>query len=223
MHRLVASALTCTVLWVGPALQAQVRGTASSIPPLGAGIPALQGGGVSPGLQGSGGCCAAAREVVSSAAHPFPRRSRFQPIFLPLPYFDGYSSPSVTQTPPQVIVIREEREAGRDEEAGYIPRHVIEPKLIEVPSELRRAGRRQDATGTVKAKPPALLVFLDGHRIEALHYSIQGEFLYNFSIPRKTTKIRLDDLDLELTTKLNQERGIEFEVPANPNQAIVRF
>jgi hypothetical protein len=59
---------------------------------------------------------------------------------------------------------------------------------------------------------PTILVFRDGHQLEIGNYAIQGETIYNLSAagPRK---IKLADLDLDKTVKINDERGNEFRLP----------
>jgi hypothetical protein len=36
-----------------------------------------------------------------------------------------------------------------------------------------------------------------------------------------TKKIQIADLDVPATLKLNQERGLKFELPAGPNEVVV--
>jgi hypothetical protein len=62
------------------------------------------------------------------------------------------------------------------------------------------------------AEPPAVLVFKDGHRLDLQDYAIAGETLYDLSsgYPKK---IGLADLDLAATEKMNNDRGVPFELP----------
>jgi hypothetical protein len=59
---------------------------------------------------------------------------------------------------------------------------------------------------------PTILVFRDGNRLTVRNYAIVGSYLYNFSGagPRK---IALSSLDLDSTIRVNDERGILFNVP----------
>ena len=70
----------------------------------------------------------------------------------------------------------------------------------------------------VADQTPTVLVFRDGHQLEVSNYAIQGETLYNLSAdgPRK---IKLADLDLDKTIKLNDERGNAFHLPKKKAQA----
>jgi hypothetical protein len=58
-----------------------------------------------------------------------------------------------------------------------------------------------------------VLVFKDGHRSEVLNYAIVGDTLFDFGDGR-TRKILLADLDLSATRKANDNRGVDFQVPA---------
>jgi hypothetical protein len=60
--------------------------------------------------------------------------------------------------------------------------------------------------------PATVLVFRDQHEKEIENYAIIGQTLWNFA-PQHTEKIPLADLDLQATTKANDDRGITFRVP----------
>ncbi len=60
---------------------------------------------------------------------------------------------------------------------------------------------------------PTVLVFKDGHEQEVRNYAIVGQTLYileSFS----AKKVPLADLDLKATVQANDERGVEFVLPA---------
>lgn len=61
--------------------------------------------------------------------------------------------------------------------------------------------------------PATVLVFRDQHKQEVQNYAIVGGTLWSFA-PQHTQKIPLSDLDLAETTKTNDERGVDFRVPA---------
>jgi hypothetical protein len=63
------------------------------------------------------------------------------------------------------------------------------------------------------SQPATVLVFKDGRRLEIENYAIVGNTLYDFSDGARR-KIPLADLDLGATTKQNDERGIDFQVPS---------
>jgi hypothetical protein len=65
-----------------------------------------------------------------------------------------------------------------------------------------------------KPQPPTVLVFKDGHQVEVANYAIVGTTLYDLSDSRRW-KIALADLDLPATTKQNDDRGLDFQVPSS--------
>jgi hypothetical protein len=62
-------------------------------------------------------------------------------------------------------------------------------------------------------QPSTVLVFKDGHQVEVANYAIVGNMLYDLSDGRRH-KIALADLDLTATAKQNEDRGLDFQVPA---------
>jgi hypothetical protein len=85
-----------------------------------------------------------------------------------------------------------------------------------------RAGSRRSmayvdvnnqAEAPVAAQPSTVLVFKDGHRSEVFNYAVVGDTLFDFSADR-TRKILLADLDLPATQRANDDRGVDFQIPA---------
>ena len=66
----------------------------------------------------------------------------------------------------------------------------------------------------VTAQPSTVLVFKDGHQSDVLNYAIVGDTLFDLGAGR-TRKILLADLDLPATHKANDERGVDFQIPAS--------
>jgi hypothetical protein len=62
-------------------------------------------------------------------------------------------------------------------------------------------------------QPQTVLVFKDGHQVEVANYAIVGSTLYDLTGGRRQ-RIALADLDLTATAKQNDDRGIDFELPA---------
>jgi hypothetical protein len=69
----------------------------------------------------------------------------------------------------------------------------------------------------VATQPSTVLVFKDGHRFEVLNYAVVGDTLFDFGAGR-THKILLADLDLPATHKANDDRGVDFQIPASTNR-----
>ncbi len=65
----------------------------------------------------------------------------------------------------------------------------------------------------IKPGDPTVLVFSNGKRQEVTNYAIMGDTLYVFDEGRK--KIALTDLNIPATVKANEDRGMEFKVPAS--------
>jgi len=63
-------------------------------------------------------------------------------------------------------------------------------------------------------QPATVLVFRDGHKIEVRNYAIVGETVYDFTTERRR-RIALTDLDLTATQKQNDDRGVDFRLPAH--------
>ena len=66
------------------------------------------------------------------------------------------------------------------------------------------------------AQPGTVLVFKDGHQAEIHNYAIVAGTLFDLTEGR-AKKIQLADLDLPATRKANDDRGIDFQVPAKGN------
>ena len=62
------------------------------------------------------------------------------------------------------------------------------------------------------ADPPTVLVFRDQHQREIQNYAIVGQTLWVFSSQR-SEKISLAQLDIPATTKVNDDRGVDFRLP----------
>jgi len=59
---------------------------------------------------------------------------------------------------------------------------------------------------------PTVLVFRDRHTREVNNYAIVGSTLWILN-EQRATKLPLSSLDIDATTKLNEERGVEFRLP----------
>jgi len=65
--------------------------------------------------------------------------------------------------------------------------------------------------------PATVLVYRDQHQQEIRNYAIVGQTLWHFT-PQRTEKIALANLDLAATEKVNDDRGVSFQVPRNEGQ-----
>ncbi len=69
----------------------------------------------------------------------------------------------------------------------------------------------------VASQPDTVLIFKDGHKSEVQNYAIVGGTLFDYSDGR-SHKILLADLDLPATLKANDDRGVDFQIPAKAKQ-----
>ncbi len=74
-----------------------------------------------------------------------------------------------------------------------------------------------EAEKPVTAQPSTVLVFKDGHRSDVLNYAVVGDTLFVLATDR-TRKILLADLDLPATRKANDDRGVDFQIPAGASR-----
>jgi hypothetical protein len=57
-----------------------------------------------------------------------------------------------------------------------------------------------------------LLVFKDGHKVEATNYAIVGQLLWIYT-EQDSKRVPLSDLDVTATKNANSDRGVTFQVP----------
>ncbi|MGH9539039.1 MAG: hypothetical protein ACRD3H_14025 [Terriglobales bacterium] len=88
--------------------------------------------------------------------------------------------------------------------------------------EVARLREQRESPEVASAKPPAenksepstptILVFRDKHTQEVQNYAVVGGTLWIFN-EQRATKLPLSWLDIEATSKVNDERGVNFRVP----------
>ena len=76
------------------------------------------------------------------------------------------------------------------------------------------AVRQEQPSAAREAKPtePTTLIFRDGHQQDVTNYAIMGQTVY--ILDEHSQKIPLTNLDVPATIKANDDRGVEFKVPA---------
>jgi hypothetical protein len=92
-------------------------------------------------------------------------------------------------------------------------RDVAEDDASAPPPAAPRSNRDSDGADAAPVDP-TVLVFRDGHQQEVSNYAIMGQTVYVFD--NRTQKIALGDLDVAATIKVNDDRGVDFHVPAQP-------
>lgn len=93
------------------------------------------------------------------------------------------------------------------------------PKKRATPTSAKKAAAAPVASSTPpgavepdEATPTTVLVFHDGHRIEARNYAIVGQSLWIYTAD-DSKKVPLADLDVAATKTANSDRGVVFQVP----------
>ena len=136
-------------------------------------------------------------------------------------YYPYYSEPDTMQPAPAV-----------QPETEPPARTIYERRstLAEEPQQTDRYGehyldsREQQRTAPAPQPPaaeqrpekpamPVILVFRDGHKQEVTNYAIVGDTLYDVG-GSGAKKIKLADLNLDETQKVNDDRGVDFALPS---------
>ncbi|HUZ45378.1 MAG TPA: hypothetical protein VMW54_01950 [Terriglobia bacterium] len=177
-----------------------------------------------------------------------PNRSRFiaAPYFYPLGFYGDYNSSESRETEasvPQVVVVKTAEPVVESP-----PPPPVEPLMLErrgdhwvriTDSGESEVGvqegpaqgsspRSATAEGDMLARrvPAAVLVFRDGHQEKTRKYTIIGPVIYTstnyWAGGAWTKKIPLAELDVPATLRVNQERGVKFNLPSAPNEVVVR-
>lgn len=71
-----------------------------------------------------------------------------------------------------------------------------------------------------EAEPETALVFRDQHVEEVRNYAISGGMLWVFN-DQAAKRIPLSQLDLDATVKMNDDRGVDFQVPGPSLQLMI--
>jgi hypothetical protein len=82
----------------------------------------------------------------------------------------------------------------------------VAPRSPAVPAAPATPAKPESASLTV-------LIFKDQHREEVKNYAVVGQTVWIFS-EQRARKIPLDQLDIPATQQANDERGLDFAVPA---------
>ena len=136
-----------------------------------------------------------------------------QPFFVPVVY-GGYPYPVISQS-----------YTANDSAAAYDQQRELVREVDRLTEEVERLRDEQANRQSPPPPPqlqaqnteplrPTVLVFRDKHIAEVKNYAIVGPTLWIFS-ERRARKIPLAELDVPATSKLNDERGVEFRLPAH--------
>jgi hypothetical protein len=98
-----------------------------------------------------------------------------------------------------------EQRMRRERDQDLYARLDLQPQGSDPPPQ--HAEERNEST------PTTVLVFRDERKQEVQNYAVVGQTLWIFE-PRRTEKIPLSQLDIPATARANDERGVDFRVPA---------
>jgi hypothetical protein len=120
---------------------------------------------------------------------------------------DPYSGPPISPNDPKLHIIVEQPPA----RSYRAPAEDVEAEAASPPP---LPVRQEQAPPARETKPiePTVLIFHDGHSQEVTNYAIMGQTVY--VLDDHTQKIPLANLDVAATVKANDDRGLEFKVPA---------
>ena len=199
-------------------IEAQVNGVPPSVTSLGFGGTFVNG--VRPSVTSLGGngtsfpffgtCCAnfflPRKPNPAPGHHRHHKEQNFFPVGILEPAYIPYAAESEVENDyPET----DQDELDADSSHFVVPAHPAKQSLHRAPAPAMDSR----VEGTVTAQLSTVLVFKDGHRSDVLNYAIVGDTLFDFAAGR-TKKILLADLDLPATRKANDDRGVDFEIPA---------
>jgi hypothetical protein len=150
----------------------------------------------------------------------YPYAYAYPPYYYDSFYYSDYAY--APPTPPPAAYYSDDR-PGLAEEVYRLRGEVAQLREEQARDQQERAAAapvpRPPAARSAEAAPPSIvLVFRDGHRSEVRNYAIVGPTLWMFS-EEQAKKVPLSSLDVEATTKANEQRGIEFRLPTNAQPA----
>jgi len=137
-------------------------------------------------------------------------RSRFGLSTGFVPYYSYYSPDVVSDEEPPAPVVEQDSSL-----VNQVERLTDEVEMLREDQVAGDNMRPPAVAPQAKAeeKPvAAVFVYRDGHLLESQNYAIQGQTLWVFA-GQTTRKIPLADLDLDVTKKLNDDRGIDLAPP----------
>ena len=139
------------------------------------------------------------------------------------PYLD-YDAQAQAQYEAEQAAARAQQEAADDQARQQALQRTIddlraynEQRDRELEQE-RLARESSPPQPQLPAGPALILIFKDGHRSEVSNYAIMGSTFYDLSDGRPR-KIPLADLDLEATTRINDQNGVDFRLPSSARTA----
>jgi hypothetical protein len=127
-------------------------------------------------------------------------------------YDDGYSR--VVEQPAPVVVVRDDQPPAPAPVPQLPP---ADPKLIDVPQNLVRAGSAANVPAT------AIFVFADGRRLEAQNYTVTDKLITIKEAHHAAVQFPLDQLNVDATLSENHARGLDLQLPEGRSEILISF
>jgi hypothetical protein len=127
-----------------------------------------------------------------------------------VPYYGYYDDSGYDDAPPE-----DQYNGGPTVFDRRGPGQAARPPAVESSAPVGQPSQSSAAPSSEPAQPETVLIFKDGHQLEVENYAIVGSTLYDLTEGRKR-RIGLDELDLAATAKQNEDRGVDFQLPATP-------
>ena len=214
-NRATVAAFGLLVLMLSVSLaQAQIHGTPPSVTSMGFGGRAINGSRPSVTSLGPRGYTPGFNRPSSGGSRPSFGNPHHRPRYpwgsvgyYGVPYYgyygDGYYDNGYYDNGPAADNYSPENDYGSGQGPAYVPR----------PPRPASEASSSAASEPADQSPPTVLVFKDGHQLEVENYAIVGTTLYDLTEGHRR-KVALADLDLTATSKQNDDRGIDFHLPA---------
>jgi len=184
-----------------------IHGVAPSVTSLG---PRGYAPGYSPFPQGGSLFGVTSTHNINSHRHPHGSYYPWGGYYYAVPYYGYYDDGGYDEAPPE-----DQYNGGPTVFDRRGPGQVPRPPAVESSAPVGQLSDASAAPSSEPAQPETVLIFKDGHQLEVENYAIVGSTLYDLTEGRKR-RIALDELDLAATAKQNEDRGVDFQLPATP-------
>src|SRR5271165_1651804 len=130
--------------------------------------------------------------------------------------YDSYPGTYAVQTYPSYVYVSPDNSSyyaqNSQAQQQEIDRLNNEVAALRAQQESQKPAQQPQSKAQIHAE--TLLIYRDGHAEEVVNYAIVGGTIWVFDEVR-AKKIRLSDLDLPATKRDNEDRGIDFVLPAS--------
>ena len=130
--------------------------------------------------------------------------------------YDSYPDTYAAQTYPSYVYVSPDNSSyyaqNSQAQQQEIDRLNNEMAALRAQRESPKSAEQPQAKAQIHAE--TVLIYHDGHAEEVENYAIVGKTIWVFNEAR-ARKISLSDLDLPATNKDNEDRGIDFVLPAS--------